>query len=187
MAVPSFIGSARVLDSARLRKQQVEALQIINTLEGKSDGWKNHPAVIQWRGYTNALRLYAKAISLECNRRGYRNLFANTKITGEIKLPPWLGYHKYHSSHRSRLLFKGHVDATCYSLRSFLGVRSINEWLATYHFPAKNMFDHEAIEELEAYAQKIGCQISKNWYNQFGWSENDDMVYYWPSKHANKN
>jgi hypothetical protein len=42
---PNYIRSVQTLDYRRLGKQRVEAMQIINILEGKqvSAGWKNHP------------------------------------------------------------------------------------------------------------------------------------------------
>jgi len=54
----SFIESVRCLDRQRLGKQRVEALQILNALNGKSKGWTNHPATKMWCGYEEALCLY---------------------------------------------------------------------------------------------------------------------------------
>ena len=48
----SFVNSSRILDYRRLGKQRVEARQIYNILIGntKSNAWRNHPAVLMWRG-----------------------------------------------------------------------------------------------------------------------------------------
>jgi len=61
----SFTKSAQVLDYKRLGKQRVEAMQIFNALTGvptKSGkaytGWLNHPAVVMWKDYEEALLLY---------------------------------------------------------------------------------------------------------------------------------
>ena len=52
---PDFQKTAQCLDNKRLGKQRVEARQIISTLEGKSNGWRNHPAVKMWKGYEDCL------------------------------------------------------------------------------------------------------------------------------------
>ena len=55
---PGYIGSASVLDKKRCFKQVVEAAQILDVLEGRKTGWKNHPAVKMWVGYTNEFKVY---------------------------------------------------------------------------------------------------------------------------------
>ena len=59
---PDYIQSARALDYKRLGKQRVEALQILNTLTGRSEGWSQHPAVKMWR-----------VCSLRSNDKGRQN------------------------------------------------------------------------------------------------------------------
>lgn len=106
-----FRKSAAVLDYRRLGKQRVECLQILNTLTGKSDGWKNHPAVRMWRGFECALAIYAKDVIDEWVRRGYRNTI-DLSWTNELRsslLPPWFGDKEFHASHRSNLLRKDAV------------------------------------------------------------------------------
>jgi hypothetical protein len=50
--------SLGVLDTRRLGKQRVEGYQILRTLQGYSNGWKDHPAVKMWRGYEPELLDY---------------------------------------------------------------------------------------------------------------------------------
>ncbi len=52
--------SAYFLDSKRLNKQILEGYQILNVLSGKSKtgGWRNHPAVLMWRGFERGLWEY---------------------------------------------------------------------------------------------------------------------------------
>jgi hypothetical protein len=50
-----FVACARVLDSRRLGKQRVEALQILRALLVPEYGWRHHPAVLMWKGYPEAL------------------------------------------------------------------------------------------------------------------------------------
>lgn len=47
-----FRRTARVLDVRRLGKQRVETLQILRALTFDDYGWRNHPAVTMWVGYT---------------------------------------------------------------------------------------------------------------------------------------
>lgn len=97
---PSFAQSARVLDRARLGKQRVETLQILQVLTGNrlvssvrspaggttplardswrlearhATGWSHHPAVLMWNGHLPGLLDYQRAICAEWTARGYRD------------------------------------------------------------------------------------------------------------------
>ena len=61
---------AKNLDSRRLGKQRVEAFQIIKALEGKTKGWKNHPATKAWEGHIEALKDYYNIMINEWISRG---------------------------------------------------------------------------------------------------------------------
>lgn len=100
--------SAKVLDKKRLWKQVIEAKQIINTLSGESEGWKNHPAVRMWVGYSDCLKLYFNVFLQESIYRGIqvRAYQPYPLETNLIKYPVWFGSDKFHSSHRSNLLRK---------------------------------------------------------------------------------
>lgn len=104
----SFVNSARCLDYRRLGKQRVEAMQILNTLYGKKQGWVNHPAVLMWKGFEDALRLYLKVVINEWIDRGYKNNMEIPyfdSIFG-IEFPSFIGNKEFHASHRSNLLRK---------------------------------------------------------------------------------
>jgi hypothetical protein len=68
------VTSARLLDSKRLNKQILECYQILNVLSGKSKGggWRNHPAVLMWKGYERGLWQYVQAMIREAKLRGIR-------------------------------------------------------------------------------------------------------------------
>lgn len=108
----SFARSARALDDRRLGKQRVETLQILNTLTGKSKGWRHHPAVKMWRGHEDMLILYGLIVSREWRRRGHNDtcfdkigsFAAGRKIVRSR--PPWLGEPIVHRSHQSVLTRK---------------------------------------------------------------------------------
>lgn len=105
-----FKKSAACLDNKRLNKQILEAKTIYDiVIENRtSGGWTSHPAVNMWRGYPEALALYFNACLDEWKRRGKHHSYENIPIADEknIKMPPWLGNERLHSSHRSNLLRK---------------------------------------------------------------------------------
>jgi len=106
----SFADSAKALDRQRLGKQRIEALQILRTLRGLSFSWRNHPAVLMWRGCEGALAAYGLAVCEEWTRRGYKDrCAAQIAALGKrlrIAAPPWLGKERLHRSHQSNLVRK---------------------------------------------------------------------------------
>lgn len=108
----SFVKSAAVLDRARLGKQRVEAKQILQTLLGESQGWRNHPAVRMWRGYPRLLALYGWVICDEWRRRGYKDTLQPyfrhhiDTLVDEVDVPFWLGLDRFHDAHKSKLVQK---------------------------------------------------------------------------------
>lgn len=63
---PDFRKSAQTLDKRRCFAQVREAKQILNVLEGKSKGYKNHPAVLMWKGFEKELKHYYNIFLNEC-------------------------------------------------------------------------------------------------------------------------
>lgn len=188
LSSPNFAESAAVLDYKRLNKQIVEGNQILTTLITGSR-WANHPAVLQWKGHENGLATYIRTFISEADRRGFKvdkgaaNVARHdAAIANSAGIPPWLGDERFHSSHRSKLLFKGRVDSVCEQLKKHLGVRSINKWLKSNGYPEKNYFKHPDIERLESYSRTLFTLTGYNYYSKFGWSEDDTQDYYWPVK-----
>ena len=109
---PNFQQSAKVLDRQRLGKQRVEAYQILRTLTGESNGWKNHPAVKMWVGYEAALATYALEMCNEWKLRGYNDTLTEkiteilNKINKPVVRPYWSFDDDFNASHRSNLLRK---------------------------------------------------------------------------------
>lgn len=66
--------SAMSLDSKRLNKQILESYQILKVLSNASPtgGWRNHPAVLMWKGHEFALHGYAYTMIAEANKRGIK-------------------------------------------------------------------------------------------------------------------
>ena len=104
--------TALVLDYRRLGKQRVEAWQIYQTLIGNSKGWRNHPAVLMWKGYEEALLFYGWTMSREWVRRGYNGKIMLERFESILPMhnnliwPLWYGNDDFHDSHKSNLLRK---------------------------------------------------------------------------------
>ena len=102
------------IDNKRLGKQRVEAFQILNILLERTDrkGWRNHPAVLMWKGYENALKYYFNLCVNEWISRGFKNTMKYETIEKSFNpntdMPFWFGDERIHSSHRSALLSKNH-------------------------------------------------------------------------------
>jgi len=123
----NFHKSADVLDYRRHGKQRVEGRDtlVINTfvLYGKRiqvskkylqyllRRYKNHPAVLMWRGYEKALKFYINVCMMHWREKGYINNmpFYNDAMSVEEKdLPWWLGDREFHKSHKMNLLRKNY-------------------------------------------------------------------------------
>lgn len=125
---PNLRDSAACLDDKRLGKQRVEAMQILSTLRGLSDGWRNHPAVRMWEGFESCLELYLLFCVLEWEGRGYVN---NIRVDYSMRapflcdVPDWLGDFRIHSSHRAALLAK---EPEWYDCMGWTEEPEINYW-----------------------------------------------------------
>ena len=107
--------TARSLDSRRLGKQRVEAIQVARANLGLTErsGWLNHPCTRMWRPYMGYLvRVYLPAMLTEWERRGYRNdaclrhLEELSSIAPKnTESPAWLSAALI-QSHRSNLIRK---------------------------------------------------------------------------------
>ena len=66
-----FRRTASVLDLRRLGKQRVETLQILRALTFDDYGWRSHPAVTMWVGYTPALVTYGVVVTERWCKAGF--------------------------------------------------------------------------------------------------------------------
>ena len=106
-----FHATAKVLDRQRLGKQRVEGLQILNTLTGRSRGWRNHPAVKMWAGYADVLADYTLSICEHWVSLGYKDTVADKVRALGLRtitpdLPAFLYDEEVIISHRSNLIRK---------------------------------------------------------------------------------
>ena len=115
---PDFRQSAAALDTARLGKQRVEALQTLRALVIPEYGWQTHPAVRMWMGYVPALTMYGLAMVDEWTERGHRGQHPRQHHASSHPRQPTRttrprspcrrgsGNPDFHLSHRSKLLRK---------------------------------------------------------------------------------
>jgi hypothetical protein len=118
-----FERSARALDSKRLGKQRVETIQVLRALTRPGYGWANHPAVLMWKGFEEALGRYgltccevwaelgygdtcAVTIADDLRAAGVRAVRSQSELAAAGALPSWLGDPELHRSHRSALVRK---------------------------------------------------------------------------------
>jgi hypothetical protein len=121
---PDFAASAAALDTRRLGKQRVEALQVLRALTRETYGWKRHPAVRMWVGYAEGVAAYGVATCLEWVARGGADTVAGTigvdlaaaglpsvprtqhELDRAGALPEWIHDARIHASHRAALVRK---------------------------------------------------------------------------------
>lgn len=110
LPLPDFRESGIVLDSQRLGKQRVEALQLVQALTGEA-GWMDHPAARMWRGYVPALLQYGECICWVWRERGYEDSLLPWFQSHPLRqrataMPYWMGRPSFHLAHRSNLVRK---------------------------------------------------------------------------------
>jgi hypothetical protein len=105
---PDFRKSLECLDNRRLGKQRVEAMQIIHTIERGNRSWSRHPAVLMWKKYVPALRVYHDLAIIIWEQRGFQNNMELLSVRDHFNYenPAWLGNEKFHRSHQSNLVRK---------------------------------------------------------------------------------
>jgi len=118
-----FTASARALDAKRLGKQRVEVIQIVRALTVPGYAWSQHPAVLMWKGYEEALGRYgltmcevwvelgfgdtcAETIAADLAAFGIAHIRTEAELAEADALPPWLFDPEVRQSHQSSLVRK---------------------------------------------------------------------------------
>lgn len=102
-----FIQVSQILDWKRHNKQITECKQILDCLEGKTQGWKNHPAVLMWRGYESTLKKYHDVLLEQWYLRGYGGTRKPYNESNPVEsYPAWWDDERLFASHRGNLLRK---------------------------------------------------------------------------------
>jgi len=95
-----------------LRWNRTGLTPVIETYEPK--GWRNHPAVLGWKGFEAGLLDYQRAVCSEWSRRGFADtclastvgLFQASGLPVAPKRPAWVDDPAVHRSHQSNLIRK---------------------------------------------------------------------------------
>lgn len=111
LPLASFTRSAAVLDSRRLGKQRLEAMELLDAIRGLNPSLANHPAAEMWRGHERSLAEYGLAVCQEWKKRGFADIMELDFKLALISLPPcelpsWFGDVRLHASHRANLVRK---------------------------------------------------------------------------------
>jgi hypothetical protein len=118
-----FEASARALDPKRLGKQRVEVIQIVRALTVPGYAWKQHPAVLMWQGYEEAIGRYgltmcdvwlelgfgdtcAATIAADLATFGVTGIRSQAELVAAGAVPPWLEDESVLESHQSSLVRK---------------------------------------------------------------------------------
>ena len=117
--IGSPLETAKILDKRRLNKQIIECNQILNVLYGKSTSWKNHPAVLQYKGYEYWLEMYMK--TLHYYDKGIE--LVNDANEEAMKHTPNFHTQEYFNQMKRRLYTK---DSNKYSQFSEFGTSDVN-------------------------------------------------------------
>jgi len=154
---PDLADSVLCLDNKRLGKQRVEAMQILNVLEGRRQGWKHHPAVKMWTGHTEALHLYKDICITEWIDRGFNNTMDLT--SRYMAKAPYIDI--------IRVTRVGYMHA-------MLNPRT-NRLRQSYL-----VFPKWWGGEIHATHRSNLLRKDAAHYSQFNWGEPNDLPYHWP-------
>ena len=128
-----FERSARCLDKRRCFKQVVECYQLLNILDGKSMGWRHHPALKMWVGYRDCLQHYYNIFYDYCLINHKIKFVKLPKpVIVSYKLPLWMGYEPLHIAYRANLLRKGLEDILKGRNELMNNLNKCNIWLEDY-------------------------------------------------------
>lgn len=183
-----FKTNASLIDSKRAFKNVLENKQVLDVIVNKKKAWSNHPVTRMWRNHPMALFHYIESFWNECQSRGiavHSNLYQECKNlvskldNQEIVLPDWITRDDIHSSHRSRLLSKGFIDALCVDVKQQLKVKSLDKWLKERYKKDKNQMRYDDGLKLQSDFPQVNF-ITPNFYEQYGWTDNIRANYVWP-------
>ena len=117
----TFTKCAQALDNKRLNKQILEGYQILNVNSGmsKTGGWRNHPAVLMWKGHEGSLLEYIgemvkeaklRGINTDGNENNIKALFNKVGDMWNYDVPTWMNDNvklmRVITTHRSNLFKK---------------------------------------------------------------------------------
>lgn len=118
--VGSPLETAQVLDPRRLNKQVIETVQIVKTIIGESDAWKNHPVVKMYTAHWDWLILYKETLKSFLNGDLDNAKFLSKEAD---RYRPDFHIQAFFDQMKRRLYTK---DNNYYSQWSYLGKSNVN-------------------------------------------------------------
>lgn len=193
MPYMSSIDSAKVLDTKRLNKQRIEALQIVamNLDITEKSNWGNHPAVLMWKPYIPYLikdYIFAminewKDRNLTCQKCLNKFLILYDRVKNdEPIIPHWLN-DDFCNRHRSKLFLKGDIDACVSTLVRFHNFKNYKQLRMLYVFlpECKNLCSHDERNKLKMIISGFNIvNPVENHYKKYWPNQDDTLDYYWP-------
>ena len=182
--------SILVIDPKRLFKGALESQQILKSIIHGS-GWSNHPITKAFKNHPWYVAAYGIA---SCDISNARDGFNSSKIKQNIinlcqqnlikpsfeNPPEWIGKEEIHSSHRSRLLCKGRVDAACAGIKKHFKIKNINNWVQEKFGKSKNELRFNDLLTIEFLAEDLDINVGLSYYARHGWTDDPSKEYVWP-------
>lgn len=194
---PDLEESAYCLDWRRRNKQMVENDQIIISHGNPNYPWANHPCSKMWKGYDLMIvdySYYLNRVYTNDYKKPDHKSFVKTSlflinlpleiqklyIYSTYELPPFFGNDEYHAIHRSRLLFKGEVDALVDVISSHYSCK-YSQWRKynLWDLPTQiNAISYDQREQMKRFADYHNLEYV-NFYRQYNWNEPDNLINKW--------
>jgi len=177
--IGSFDYTSVSLDNSRLMKQAVEAKQIIDTIIDKMNnpntkrGFRNHPIVLMWTNYLDALKLYYNTIlrRLHCIKKfNIKKLSLITDFDEDnVEMPWFMDFKPLIYSHRARLYQK---NPNYYSFLEFpdeyldIGYIWVGRNKKEYYLNHIDEYNYDDLKKIadpldERYIQPVYCSAIK--------------------------
>lgn len=103
-AEPYFTAQEMSADKRRINKQVIEAGQILNTINGYSKGWKNHPVILMYKDHADWL--YNYMLCLNCYIKGDFMKAKYYSQQADNVRPSFLNNKEFLDAHKRRLYKK---------------------------------------------------------------------------------
>lgn len=125
-----------------LLNRKVKPIQYNKDGSIRQRGHSRHPAVLMWKGYENALKLYFNVFLEYCiQSHKIKTKYVPEVIEGEVVMPYWYGKHEFHKSHQNRLYQKAYWDESKELMQALNrnGIYEKNiDMEADYYWPVKS-------------------------------------------------
>lgn len=167
LVIADYAVNATFLDSRRLGKQRVEAMQIINAIEKGSGGWVNHPVSRAWANHVPSLKQYYNCILDEWLKRGYKNTMTYYTELGDVVHPPWVSEPRIQYAMMAQLIQKNSDYYSVASLTPLISPELLTHFKSFpleyldygYIWPAKHTLEDIQTKPLSEIAEPFELRV----------------------------